>query len=168
MPYWGGPRGFGLNQLDNWTANGINKVCSSVQRWNWKENLKGGLEVLQEKIGALNKIKAGHKETLDNWYKKKPDDIVPDDLKIIAGEGENQVVPSIKEGNETFAVTPKAGEHDIYDAVLIKIFNGGNNYYQIIQTKDKNGVKQKPYRAINRTNDLNRNYVNDVCKQSVN
>ena len=168
LPYWGGPRGFGLNQLDHWTANGINKVCSSVQRWNWKENLKGGLEVLREKIGTLNQIKAGHKETLQKWYDLNPDDIVPDDLKIIAGEGENQVVPSIKEGNETFAVTPKAGEHDIYDAVLIKLFNGGNYYYQIIEPKEQNGVKQKPYRVINRTNPKSKNYVEDVCKQSVN
>ena len=69
---------------------------------------------------------------------------------------------TITEGNEVFAVSPSGNQRDIYDARWIKLFNGGSPYYQV----NRIDANSRPRREINRTNNANKNYVQDVCNKA--
>jgi hypothetical protein len=160
-PLYGPPRGFGLKQLDNW---GNNQHATSQHLWNWKTNIDAGVEVIREKATIVNHYRNEHNEIINGWNRGHQDDPVSDSLFIEAGENAETTVLTITEGNETFAVNPTGNQRDIYDALWIKLFNGGI-YYRIIESTDDEGNPIKPYRVINRINNLNRNYVRTVCNQ---
>jgi hypothetical protein len=160
-PLYGPPKGFGLKQLDNWAKD--TKHATEQHLWNWKENIDGGVEVIKEKKAVVDKAKARHAEMIEKWNKKNSTNQVSDSLEIIAGDNIGSVIYTITEGKETFAVSPaNSSQRNIYDALWIKLFNGGKNYYQVNQ-KD---TKSKPVRQINRTNSLNKNYVYEVCNRN--
>ncbi|WP_163628759.1 fibronectin type III domain-containing protein [Paludibacter sp. 221] len=154
-PLYGYPRGFGLKQLDNW---GNGQYATAQHLWNWKANIDGGIEVIKEKKELVDKAKENHIRVIEDWNSANPDNLVSDTLKIIAGEGSGTYVLTITEGSETFSVSPTINERDIYDARWIKLFNGGSPYYQV-----NGGVGTKPRRELNRSNNVNKNYVKDVC-----
>jgi hypothetical protein len=158
-PLYGRPRGFGLKQLDNWGTP--IQYATSQHLWNWKANIDGGVEVIREKEGYIEDARTMHSNVINKWNAKYPDNTVSDSLKIIAGEGENTWVLTITEGNETFSVNPTGTQRNIYDARLIKLFNGGSPYYQV----NGDGILTKPRREINRTNLSNQNYVHAVCNR---
>jgi hypothetical protein len=163
-PLYGPPRGFGLKQLDNWGRP--NHHAYSQHLWNWKANIDGGVEVIREKERLVSDVRRISDGIIERWNDMNPDNPVSDSLLIIAGENEGIRVLTITEGNETFSVIPTVNQRDVYDARWIKLFNGpANPYYQVIEPTGTNGVRLKPYRAIHRTNNLSRNYVQDVCNQ---
>jgi hypothetical protein len=130
--------------------------------WHWEANIDGGVEVIREKEDEVNNARNQHREVIDRWNRDHRDDPVSDSLTIIAGENRDSRVLTITEGNTIFTVTPTGNQRDIYDARLIKLFNGGNPYYQI----NGDGILTKPRREINRTNQSNQNYVHDVCSRT--
>jgi hypothetical protein len=162
-PLYGPPRGFGLKQLDNWGAP--RRYATSKHLWNWQANIDGGVEVIREKEGLVNSYRDNYNRIINSWNRVNQDDLISDSLNIVAGEGVGTRVLTITEGNEIFVVTPTGNQHDIYDALWIKLFNGGERYYRVIEPSPINEILQKPVRIINRINTLNRNYVHNVCGQ---
>ncbi|GHU96594.1 hypothetical protein FACS1894156_7890 [Bacteroidia bacterium] len=161
-PNMGSPRGFGLMQLDNWGTRANPQYASQQQLWDWKANLDGGQEVLQEKLNEVDAQRREHNRTIAAWNRKHGNDSVSNNLKIERGVGSGTTVQTITEGSEIFAVSPTAKQRDIYDASWIKKYNGGTFYHQL-QTRP-NG---KPYRVIYKTvsSENNRNYVNELCSR---
>jgi hypothetical protein len=162
-PLYGPPRGFGLKQLDNWGTP--KQYASSQHLWNWKENVDGGVEVIREKERSVNRIRNDQNDIINRWNNRYPDDLVSDSLEVIAGDNVGSKVLTITEGRETFAVNPTDNQRDIYNAMWIKLFNGGNNYHQVLIPEGVPEDKKKPYRVINRIAN-GQNYVNNVCRQS--
>jgi hypothetical protein len=159
-PLYGRPRGFGLKQLDNW---GVPTQYATPQHlWHWEANIDGGVEVIREKEDEVERIRENQNNIINQWNQKNLDDTVSDSLEIIAGDGIGTKILTITEGQETFAVTPTSNQRQIYDAMWIKRFNGGNNYHQILMPNDVPEEKRKPYRAINRIGN-GQNYVEAVC-----
>jgi hypothetical protein len=74
-------------------------------------------------------------------------------------------------GREKFAVKTANGR-DIYDAVWIRLFNGGR-YYKVKKSETVNGIELKPVRVVNRVfvsvdkngNETKSYYVQDVCNR---
>jgi hypothetical protein len=164
-PLYGPPRGFGLKQLDNW---GNNQHATPQHLWNWQVNIDAGVEILREKQNAVNRIRTEQSSIVSDWNEDYPDNPVSDSLYIEVGEGMGTTVLSVTEGTESFSVIPTPTnnrQHDIYDAVLIKLYNGSlpERYYHKIVTPE-DGVS-KPYRVINKLNSLGNNYVNNICNR---
>jgi hypothetical protein len=162
-PLYGPPRGFGLKQLDNWGTTTNPKQATEQHLWSWKENIKGGVEVIEEKKAAVNRARKKNDEIIANWNKDNSHNKVSDSMYIKKGKDANSTVLTIKEGNIIFAVNPTGAQKDVYDARWIKMFNSGNAdlYYQVLQ-KDE---KTKPTRVVNRSNAANKNYVDEVCAE---
>lgn len=162
-PNMGDPQGFGLMQLDNWGTADNPQEASPQQLWDWQANLDGGQEVLQEKLDIVDRQQAEHDEMITRWRRDNDNDTVSDNLEIIRGEGIGTTVATITEGasgrTETFAVNPTGTQRSIHDATLIKLYNGGRRYHQMLIRNSK------PYRVLDRavspTN--NRNYVGELC-----
>lgn len=159
-PTYGPPKGFGLMQLDNW--GNPKQYATSQHLWSWKENVDGSVAVIEEKKVEVEKAKNRHKTTINKWNDQYPNNKVSDSLKIIAGEGKDTWVLVMEEGNEAFAVTPTSGQHNIYDALWIKYYNGGNPYYQVNQ----DGESSRPRREINRIYGEKKYYVKEVCSSN--
>jgi hypothetical protein len=165
-PIYGPPRGFGLKQLDGWGTPVRHATAQHL--WNWQENIEGGIEVLREKETVMHNIRDAQNEIIINWNEDYPDNPVSDSLYIEAGEGIGTTVLSVIEGPESFSVTPAPAnnhQHDIYDAVLIKLYNGSlpERYYHKIMTPEDG--TSKPYRVINKLNNFGINYVNNICNR---
>jgi hypothetical protein len=162
-PLYGKPNGFGLKQLDNWGTP--TQYATPQHLWNWKANIDGGVDVIREKEAEVEKIRENQNNIIKQWNQKNLDDTVSDSLDIIAGDGMGTKVLTITEGQETFAVTPTSNQRNIYDAMWIKKFNGGNNYHQILMPNNVPEEERKPYRAINRIGN-GQNYVEAVCNRN--
>jgi hypothetical protein len=161
-PLYGKPRGFGLKQLDNWGKDNP-QYATEQHLWSWKANIDGGVEVIKEKEADVKKAKAKNDKTIREWNDNYPTKKVSDSLYIEKGTGAGTTVLTITEGNTTtFAVNPIGTQKDVYDARWIKSFNSGKAalYYQVV-----GGSDAKPRRVVNRTNNVNKNYVDDVCRQ---
>ena len=124
LPFYGGPKGFGLKQLDNW---GANKYCSGEQRWNWKQNVDGGYEVLESKLDAkgnydlryylnqiINKLKA------DKNVKLEMKDFTIGNYTFTLGNN-TTYFPSYD-----LKITVPDGKYSFLVAALIKMYNGGS------------------------------------------
>jgi hypothetical protein len=136
----------------------------------WKANVDGGVEVIKAKKKEVEDIKVTHKRTIDKWNEKYPNDKVSDSLKIIAGKGEGTWVLTMEEGNEVFAVTPSDRQRNIYDARWIKLYHGGNPYYQVNQ-EDKNTKPRREVHRVYKYTDKNGKlkeeyYVEKVCSKN--
>jgi len=158
LPLWGKPKGYGLKQLDNWNG----KICNTLQRWNWQENIKGGIEVIERKIiemkasPKLNQIKSQiiGKEELLEFY----DFTVGSTTFSIANSSffpEWDVKKTLTDSNKSFL-----------DANLINMFNGGHIIQEIQEIKEIiiDEITGKPneiskFKIIVNTN---ANYLNDV------
>jgi hypothetical protein len=157
-----------MMQLDNWGTP--KQYATSQHLWSWKANVDGGVEVIKGKKIEMETTKTKHQQVIDLWNKDHPDNKVSDSLKIIAGKGEGTWVLTIPEGNEVFAVTPTIGQRNIYDALWIKLYNGGKTYYQV----NRDNENSKPRREVNRVykyTDKNGKlkeeyYVEKVCSKN--
>jgi len=167
-PNWGAPHGWGLMQLDV-----LNSTCGLLHRdgkyrpsaealWNWKKNVEIGYKFLmgEKKCIARNKMEEIDND-LEEWNKKNQDNPVEGHIDQI-------------EGGVTFthASSPSftfnwgkldAGKRSFLDAVWIKSYNGNSQgyYYNLVVPENS---KEKPYFTLNRINNENRNYVEDVCR----
>lgn len=134
LPIWGGPKGFGFAQLDNWGTKKDLKECSTLQRWNWKENIKGAIEVIESKINELKNLK--DLKDIIAIIKLKQDSVKMDDLVI---------------GSVTFTLANSSlfpewdikkplpsGKRSIFDAHLIKYYNGGQLIKDVTKIKEEN------------------------------
>jgi len=133
LPLWGGPKGFGFAQLDNWGSITDPKVCNTLQRWNWKENIKGSIELIESKINEISSRK--DLNNIITTMKIKNDSVIMNDLVV---------------GNVTFTLAnsplfPKwdikktlpSGKRSIFDANLIKYYNGGFLLNNISRVKEE-------------------------------
>jgi hypothetical protein len=164
-PYYGPPRGFGLKQLDNWGAM-EKKYAEPQHLWNWNANIDGGVEVIEEKKGYVRESRVTYEKIVSEWNHRNPNNRVSDSLKITGGDNMDTWVLTITEGKETFAANPTGKQRNIYDALWIKLFNGGPLYYRVVQ----DDTESKPRREIHRSNKKNtskdyKNYVHDVCNR---
>ena len=127
LPLWGGPRGMGLKQLDNWTRNGQTVYCGTAERWNWKENLKVGKEVMDSKVQIMS-------TSTKSLYGIKPIATLLDENK------KDRIADPLKVGQYTFVLAnspyfphwdfgqqpdTSKGEKSILEAHLIVMYNGG-------------------------------------------
>jgi hypothetical protein len=162
-PLYGPPRGFGLKQLDNWGNSNNPKQATAQHLWDWNKNIEGGVEVIKEKQKQKEKLKKKEKQIIDDWNDDHQDNMVYDSLLVL---GNSTKVLIIEEGannhTETFAVSPIGNQRDIYDAVWIKMFNGGANYHQIVTPTNVPNEQKKPYRVISREG----GYVGNVCNRN--
>ncbi len=137
LPLWGGPRGFGFAQLDNWGTKENPKYCNTLQRWNWKENLKGAIEVIDSKVYEVRNNRDLQKIVREINVKK--DSISMDDLvfdKVTFTLGNSSIFPEFDINKPL-----PAGKRSIFDAHLIKYYNGGQLIKGIIE--ENNGSEEK-------------------------
>jgi hypothetical protein len=162
LPLWGGPKGFGFAQLDNWGSKENPKECTTLQRWNWKENIKGAIEVIESKINEISNNK--NMKDLVNLIIIKNDSAQLEDLQIgnvTFTWANSSLFPNFDIGRSL-----PAGKRSIFDANLIKYYNGGllfEGYEKVIEKKyDKmqNAEIEKTYYRIKISNNLK--YLNDV------
>jgi len=178
LPLYGGPRGFGLKQLDNWEVNGVKKYCSAEQRWNWKSNIDGSLEVFDVKVGNINSDYASWQTQVDNWNKShKKNKITMDEQSFGANKNtetftysDSPIFPSLIFTGSA----PVSGKHSFLDAVLIRKYNGGAYLFQLKIPKSDEAVDEdvnkKPYWELITTygdsNKDNTSYINSVCDKN--
>ena len=181
LPLYGGPRGFGLKQLDNWKSNGVNKVCPAEQRWNWKVNVDGGIDVVNSKVGDMQDILQDECLLIKNWLEKHPgsnatmEDIEfgVDNNKITFTNAKSPIFPDLNVA-ENFAPN---GKYSFLDAILIRMFNGGNVLFELKPGKEKlnpedeqNPILEPPHWEVVKTYTSkgkeysNTSYINNVCQ----
>ena len=161
-PTYGPPHGFGLKQLDNWGPQANPRHATPQQIWNWKANIDGGVEVIESKRPEVNNARTADEEKIRRWNDANPDNKVSDNLHI--GD-EDTGKSTIQEGSVTFSANPTGTQKNIYDAVWIKMFNGGEGAAHIYYKVSPDTPTSKPKRRINRTDSSGRDYVGAVCGQ---
>jgi len=169
-----------LKQLDNW---GVNKHCTGEQRWNWKANIDGGLEVVASKITVVNDfyVAQGWIKKIKDWNDEHNENKVTMDEQTFGGSkktesftySDSPLFPNIN-----FAGTSSSGEkHSFLDAVLIGKYNGGAFLFVLEEPKedpDNPDKSLKPYWKLVstytkvKTGEVvdNLKYINDVCNEN--
>lgn len=166
LPIWGGPRGFGLKQLDHWQYGGVSKECNAKQRWDWKENIKGGLEVLESKISEMKG--SPHLTKIKSQIVGKEENLIMDDFTtgritfMLANSGffsDWDVQKDISDDKKSFL-----------DANFITLYNGKGHIIskieevkEVITDKETNSeIEVTKYKII--IDDTKTGYLNDVLE----
>ena len=176
LPLYGGPKGFGLKQLDNWRSNGVDKVCSAEQRWNWKANVDGGLDVVGTKVKSVINNLQDELLLIKEWLGKYPESYaVLDDIvfgKITFTNSKSPIFPNLNVIN----TNAPSGKYSFLDAILIGKFNGGVTLFKLNEGKeDPNPLDEEkpilhpPHWEVVETYKRkevvisNTSYINEVC-----
>jgi hypothetical protein len=180
LPLYGGPRGFGLKQLDNWKSNGVNKVCSAEQRWNWKANVDGGIDVVNSKVSSVKRVLQDELLIINKWIEHHPDNNpVMEDVefggsknKITFTNSKSPIFPDMEVADSNAPI----GKYSFLDAILIRMFNGGNVLFELKPGKEKpnlldkeNPILEPPHWEVVKTYTSkgveysNTSYINKVC-----
>ena len=180
LPLYGGPKGFGLKQLDNWMSNGISKNCSAEQRWNWKANIDGGLDVISTKINDISLVYTEWKNEVNNWNNNNQKNKISMDDYVFGGSKNKETFsysdsPIFPDLNFTGG-TPSSGKYSFLDAILIGKYNGGLFLFQLVVPDTKNSDNEnldlKPYWILKSTYTYkektydNTIYINDICNNN--
>jgi hypothetical protein len=135
LPIYGPPNGWGMGQLDNWKINNVTNYANSDQRWNWKSNLDGVKIVHDLKVSDINAYYVAKMIVVNNWNNANPKNKVQPAADQTEGtvtfsHVNSNIFPSIDFG--TNDITKKS----FMDATVIKSYNGGAYYYQLVRNID--------------------------------
>jgi hypothetical protein len=179
LPLFGAPQGFGLTMIDNWDVDvSFNLKCTPGQRWNWKENIDGGVQVIKSKIAGINASPGfkGWFKILKDYNTANPSDKISlDDFDL--GGANNKITFTYANSPylnwdtgvpaPDYSITTK---RSFLDCNLIKYFNGGYVYHlvDLVPYTDKNGnlVDPKPEWVRFETDNLGKDptlYVGEIC-----
>lgn len=178
MPNWGYPYGWGIKQLDNfdssiayYTSFNNRWGASPDELWNWKLNVKKGLQLFSNKLNeARDKWnKQLFKKEMKDWlneheasssYSMKIESSTVASEKgtivdeIIAGSGSNTET-IVSEEN------PQGNNRSLIEADAIRRYNGGTYVNKLYVPKPESG--ETPTWIITKKNSSNLDYVNEVC-----
>lgn len=164
-PRWGAPHGWGLTQLD-FLDRGQRPTAQEL--WNWKANIDRGYQFLNgEKRRTVNNNLNSSVAVINSWYKKNKDDTIKGHTDQVEGSitYTHANSPSF---DFDFGIEVTGQNKSFADAAWIKNYNGHSggtdgypgHYYVLKQIK-----YAKPFWAVQRTNSLGRNYVEDVSNR---
>jgi hypothetical protein len=178
MPNWGYPYGWGIKQLDNFDSSiayytKFNKRwgASPDELWNWKLNVKKGLQLFNNKLNDANekwndklsmkKMKdwLTEHDALSSYPMKIESSTIDSEIgnevdEIIAGSGSNTETIVSEE-------SPQGNNRSLIEADAIRRYNGGT-YVDKLNVPDSKS-DGKPTWSITKTNTYGLDYVNEVC-----
>ena len=176
MPNWGYPYGWGIKQLDNfdssiayYTSFNNRWGASPDELWNWKLNVKKGLQLFSSKLTKAQESWNSQLENLEEWLKShKALDSYPMKIESSTIDSEKgKVVDEIIAGSGSNTETivseenPQGNNRSLIEADAIRRYNGGTYVNKLYVPKPKSD--ETPTWIITKKNSSNLDYVNEVC-----
>lgn len=193
LPNWGGPRGFGLGQIDNFgrlstsersdlNLSGLEDgetivdgdrtidwqgyiVASNNQVWNWQENIETIIEFLEKKKQAIINFYNSWINTVNTWNAAHPNNLIEQSEDQIEGE---ITFRSIESFIDDVPETVNNYFDDAENSEGIKSFIDAcliRYYNGGLYHRLRRIGNQKPYWEINRESVQSGFYVEHICSQ---